>query len=365
MVTRESGLVAPGFLGRDEIRVGPDGLIYDLYRGGVRRYDGRTLQFIDTFVKSASPAERGDISMDGGTFAFGPDGHLYAAFWGLHNVQRYDGRTGALLNEFVSIDADRLRDPRGMAFGPDGNLYVVTPQHFLTYSGADGRLIKEIAAASGEQFFSLFFQPGGTLCVSASDQWLRLDGTSGRLEPFIRYWELMIYYLARRVGEEPGLRIALTGSELQNSLAWWLVWRRGTSTQDAELAVQLATAAVRDAPNNGPIWHTLGVAYYRAGRWEEARAALRKSDELCGPTAYIEFFLSMTHARLGNIGEARASYDRGCELLRSLGNPVAGNGVERKSAQPWGEIRVRGIDGIFLCFRKEAAELLGINTATE
>ena len=160
-------------------------------------------------------------------------------------------------------------------------------------------------------------------------------------------------------------RIALTGSELQNSLAWWLVWRRGTSTQDAELAVQLATAAVRDAPNNGPIWHTLGVAYYRAGRWEEARAALRKSDELCGPTAYIEFFLSMTHARSGNIGEARASYDRGCELLRSLGNPVAGNGVERKSAQPWGEIRVRGIDGIFLCFRKEAAELLGINTATE
>ena len=135
VVTRESGLVAPGFLGRDEIRVGPDGLIYDLYRGGVRRYDGRTLQFIDTFVKSASPAERGDISMDGGTFAFGPDGHLYAAFWGLHNVQRYDGRTGALLNEFVSIDADRLRDPRGMAFGPDGNLYVVTPQRFLTYSG--------------------------------------------------------------------------------------------------------------------------------------------------------------------------------------------------------------------------------------
>ena len=66
-----------------------------------------------------------------------------------------------------------------------------------------------------------------------------------------------MHYLARRVGDEPGLRNALQGSELLNTLAWSLVWQRGTSARDAELAIQLATVALRDAPNNGPIWHTL------------------------------------------------------------------------------------------------------------
>ena len=224
--TRESGLVAPGFLGRDEICVGPDGLIYDLYRGGVRRHDGRTMQFIDTFVRSTSPAVRGDICMDGGTFAFGPDGNLYAAFWGLHNIARYDGRTGVLLNEFVPTDTARLRDPRGMAFGPEGNLYVVTAKHVLIYNGSDGSLLREIPAELGEQFCSLICQPTGTICVSTSDKLLRLDETSGRLEPLIRYHELMMHYVARRVGSESGLRMALQGSELQNTLAWSLVWQR-------------------------------------------------------------------------------------------------------------------------------------------
>ena len=177
----------PAWFGRDDIRLGPDGLIYELRRGGVYRCSSETWQLIDTFVTSTSPIHQADSNTDSGALAFGPDGDLYAAFWGLHNVQRYDGRTGALLNEFVASDARRLAYPREMAFGPDGNLYVATPKSVLTYSGSDGRLLGEIPGAPGEEFHSLFFQPGGRLCVSTRTQLLRLEKTSGRLEPFIRY----------------------------------------------------------------------------------------------------------------------------------------------------------------------------------
>ncbi|MHB8890319.1 MAG: protein kinase domain-containing protein, partial [Acidobacteriaceae bacterium] len=327
--TRGAGSVTSEFLGRDEIRVGPDGLLYDLWRGEVRRYDGRTLQFIDTFVTSASAASGGDTGIDSGTFAFGPDGHLYAAIWGLQNVVRYDGQTGRELNEFVPKDVQRLRDPRGMAFGADGNLHVVTAQSLLIYDGANGRLLREIPAEVGQQFWGLFVQPAGTLCVAASDQLLRFDPAVGRLEPFLRYYELVMHYLARRVGDEPGLRSALQGSELLNTLAWSLVWQRGTGIRDAELGIQLATAAVGDARNNGPIWHTLGAAYYRAGRWEEARDALCTSDRLCGPTAYVSFFLSMTYARLGNLAQARTEYERGSQLLAGWEHQVVADGAKR------------------------------------
>ena len=122
---------------------------------------------------------------------------------------------------------------------------------------------------------------------------------------------------------------------------------------------------MQEAPNNGPIWHTLGVALYRAGRWEEARAALCKSDELCGPTAYVDFYLSMVYARLGNTVQARAAYDRGCELLRDWDPQVAGDGGERNLEQLPSEMQFRGVLGLFSGFQKEAAELLGISTTAQ
>jgi len=143
-----------------------------------------------------------------------------------------------------------------------------------------------------------------------------------------------------------------------------LVWQRGTNARDADLGVRLATAAVHDAPNNGPILHTLGVALYRAGRWEEARAALAKSDDLCGPTTYVDFFLSMANARLGNMTGARATYERGCELLR-VWDAEAGQGSTSDPAQPAGMMQFRGPLGLLAQFQQEAAELLEIDSTTK
>ena len=45
-------------------------------------------------------------------------------------------------------------------------------------------------------------------------------------------------------------------------------------------AVELAKEAVKLTPGDWHNWNTLGVAYYRTGKWEDAIKALGKSMEL-------------------------------------------------------------------------------------
>jgi cytochrome c-type biogenesis protein CcmH/NrfG len=41
----------------------------------------------------------------------------------------------------------------------------------------------------------------------------------------------------------------------------------------------LAKEVVEHSPKNADKWTTLGVAYYRAGQWTDAAAALDKAEE--------------------------------------------------------------------------------------
>src|SRR5262249_47281595 len=84
---------------------------------------------------------------------------------------------------------------------------------------------------------------------------------------------------------------------------------------------------VRLAPNDGDIWNTLGVAYYRVGNWKEAIAALQQAVELnkglpaSGPLPAVGnagdwYFLAMAHWQLGNQEEARKCYNQAVEKHR-------------------------------------------------
>jgi tetratricopeptide (TPR) repeat protein len=100
---------------------------------------------------------------------------------------------------------------------------------------------------------------------------------------------------------------------------------------------QLATS--HKPPANmtvGSYWHTLGVANYRAGNWQQALEAFEKGGELQQSAASREwFFQAMAHWHLGNRDEARryyelADYGMGwfgpsyqTEELRSLGSEAA------------------------------------------
>src|SRR5262249_28404794 len=104
-------------------------------------------------------------------------------------------------------------------------------------------------------------------------------------------------------------------------------------------AADLASEAVTRQPVNGGYWQTLGVARYRAGRWQEAVEALDKWSELTPGHGAGSFFLAMAYYRLGKQEDARARYE-----------PVA-SWMDRTQPQ----------DDELRRFRTEAEELLGLN----
>ncbi|MBE9225342.1 hypothetical protein IQ264_07840 [Phormidium sp. LEGE 05292] len=137
------GLFAP-----DNIILGPDGNndgISDLYitsgdkpatstgqgASGILRFDGRTGAFIDRFVtdnpNTPNIDETGGLLRPYGS-AFGPDGKLYVSSFLTDQILRYDGTTGQFIDVFAkgNQQSGGLNGPNGIIFGPDGYLYVTS-----------------------------------------------------------------------------------------------------------------------------------------------------------------------------------------------------------------------------------------------
>jgi tetratricopeptide (TPR) repeat protein len=156
---------------------------------------------------------------------------------------------------------------------------------------------------------------------------VRLSDAAGRTEEANEYLE-------KAVRLNPG------NAATQNKLAWRLATSLDPNDRDPERAVKLAQEAVELAPTVADWWNTLGVAQYRAGKWQEAIAALQRHRELRTDDAEWNnpFFLAMAHQQLGNKDEAVQWYNRAIDWM------------ERKQAKS--EMMLRS--------RAEAAELLGI-----
>jgi tetratricopeptide (TPR) repeat protein len=73
---------------------------------------------------------------------------------------------------------------------------------------------------------------------------------------------------------------------------------------------------VKAQPNDGLMINTLGVAYYRLGKFAEAIRTLERSIEVRGFNPEDGFFLAMAHARLGRHDQAREVYFRADQSLR-------------------------------------------------
>ena len=90
-------------------------------------------------------------------------------------------------------------------------------------------------------------------------------------------------------------------------------------------ALRYAEAACRLEPGNGNHLNTLGVAQYRAGRYQEALATLTRSDQIKSkvpngsPAPSDLAFLAMAQHRLGKKAEARATLAR---LIQAMKDPA-------------------------------------------
>jgi tetratricopeptide (TPR) repeat protein/tRNA A-37 threonylcarbamoyl transferase component Bud32 len=113
------------------------------------------------------------------------------------------------------------------------------------------------------------------------------------------------------------------GAETLNAYAWQLADCPVADLRDPARAVELARRALDRAPHEGRIWNTLGVAYYRAGEWRNAVAALERSMELrSGGNPWDWFFLAMAHWRLGDPRAAGEWYEKAARWMDATGPPA-------------------------------------------
>ena len=105
-----------------------------------------------------------------------------------------------------------------------------------------------------------------------------------------------------------------------NNLAWLEATCSDARFWNGREAVRHARRATVLQPEVGNYWNTLGAAHYRAGEWEDAKAALTQSMALrTDGDSFDWFFLAIVELKLGRPAEAREWYDRAVESFhRSL-----------------------------------------------
>jgi Flp pilus assembly protein TadD len=89
--------------------------------------------------------------------------------------------------------------------------------------------------------------------------------------------------------------------------------RRLRQGRAAQATVPLEKAK-RDEPNKASIRETLGIAYFRLGRYDEAAAEFRAALEISPVDDYAHYALGRCLEKLGRTSEANGHY----KLARSL-----------------------------------------------
>jgi hypothetical protein len=133
----------------DYIAFGPDGKLYVVQKAAItfhttavliKRYDGHTGAFIDDFIHNAYEGPLGFSKI-----VFGPDGNIYTdglalISTGLGVVSRFDAQTGAPIGTFgmfVSAGSGHLGGISDFAFGPSSTISLPPHFHKLTVKSVD------------------------------------------------------------------------------------------------------------------------------------------------------------------------------------------------------------------------------------
>jgi WD40 repeat protein len=286
--------------------------------------------------------------------AFSPDGGKLASGSSDNTAKLWDLLTG---QEIFTLTG-HASDVDGVAFSPDGAR--------LASASRDGT-IKLWDVATGQEaltlrghtnwVLSVAFSPDGTRLASAS--W---DGT-------VRLWDArpltrgvrvereavglldhlfakplcradVLKYLRTSPTIAPGVRdkaLALAGSyreeldaERYHRASWAVVRQRYLNAFQYRFALRQAETACRLAPRQRKYRTTLGVAQYRAGRYQEALETLTEADRLNQGVPADLAFLAMVQHRLGRNEQARMSLTR---LRKVLKKP---DGAKQAEAQAFG-----------------------------
>ncbi len=149
------GLNCASFLtfGPDQTGDGvPELFVSAYHQDVVKRFNGATGAYINDFATTGLDGPK--------DLLFGPDGHLYVASSNNDKVVRFNGATGAFIDNFVGgiWPTNGLNQPIGLAFSTDNILYVASSEggQILRYVGPTYGFL------SGAPFFEPFVTYGGT-----------------------------------------------------------------------------------------------------------------------------------------------------------------------------------------------------------
>lgn len=142
-VARYSGEdgVAKAYLGAPQtyfdMACGPDDRLYFSSFDGVIRFEADTGDPLGPFTHDLEPF------WTHAGLAFGPDDDLFVSSYDQHAVRRFDGETGEFIDTFVRTDFGT--DLSRFDFGPDGSLYGLRDNFNdqVVHYGPDGQLLSE------------------------------------------------------------------------------------------------------------------------------------------------------------------------------------------------------------------------------
>lgn len=135
-----------------------------------------------------APAAGGISRVTG--LAAGPDGFLYVASADTDTIARFDGGTGAYVDDFL-INDDRLRSPMGLRFGPNGRLYFANrfTNEVLEADVTSGLVTATFSSDTGEIITpeDVTFDSAGLLYVASANtnRVLRIDVATEVIEEFV------------------------------------------------------------------------------------------------------------------------------------------------------------------------------------
>ena len=283
----------------------------------ISRDDAFTFWDVDTL----QPIRRlgRDVALYPGFVAFSPDGKLMAleiAPAVVHLKEVATGRTVA-----------KLEDPHGdragwMGFTPDGTQLVVAAPHAKAIHVWNLRAIRERLKGMGLDWNWPEFRPADPWAKAA--EIVRAEVLPGDLsDP-----GLTPEQSTRRAVERFGRAVKANPDDAMacNALAWTYL-TAPEPLRDVKVALPLAERAVRLSADSALYRNTLGLAYYRAGRYREAIQTLRPNldkQEDWG-LAYDLYFLAMSYAKLGETARARDYFDWAVRWSQVQGSLPAGH----------------------------------------
>ena len=250
-----------------------------------------------------------DVAIYPSHVAFSADGKLMAVETAPGVMSLKEATTGRTIAKFKDPHGDRAS---WQGFTPDGTrLVVVTP-----YANAihiwDLRAIRETLKVMNLDWDWPEFDLAGPVSPHTPLTPVTFEVVSGVAAPIVLTREQRLLQVAERFRQNP-TAIPDTAKDC-NEIAWALLTAPPEFRQ-VEDGVRFAEKALELEPVNGTlrstIRNTLGVAYYRAGRYREAVEVLRENlaSQLETMLAFDLYFLALCHQRLGEPVQARDYYD--------------------------------------------------------